>query len=163
MRSHQLWAACTLWQATGLEKYWNETETIYKTFIRPEIDPVTKKLPVGIRTQLFDPVANFYNPVWWGLMCIAQSSPEYSGIVEDPTLVLPRQLANVTAEDRDDILDALADQDFGRATRAEAREQIWQQFVLPWITYDGTLTNEDDRRVTCAAPLKLAQNRSRRS
>jgi hypothetical protein len=96
VRSHQLWAACTMWQATGLEAYWNETETIYKTFIRPEIDPKTNKLPPGIRTQLYDPVANFYNPVWWAMICIAQSAPEYSGIVDNPNLILPRALANTS-------------------------------------------------------------------
>ena len=133
VRSHQLWAACTLWQATQLEEYWNETETIYKTYIRPELDPKTKKVPAGIRTQLYDPVANYYNPIWWALMCIAQSAPEYSGIVDNPNLIIPRKLAtlNSTDPERQKLLDDLEDQEFARATRAEARDQIWQQMVLP--------------------------------
>lgn len=162
VRSHQLWAACTLFQATGEDKYWEDATTIYTTFIQPERDDA-EELPTEMEPyQLFDPVANFYNPVWWGMLCMAQSAPEYSGLEEEANLLVPRQVAG-GAED-DEFIAFLLDQEFKRATRGEAAQQIWKQFVLPWITFDGALKENTPQnvRITCAAFLTICSSRGPR-
>lgn len=149
VRSHQLWAACTLFQATEDEEYWNDAETIYTTFIRPELDEDNEP-PAEFRPyQLFDPVANYYNPLWWAMLCMAQSAPQYTGLEEEANLLVPRQVAG---GNDDQFIAFLLDQEFKRATRGEATQQIWQQFVLPWITYDGAIEDAANKRITYASP-----------
>ena len=44
--AQQLWAACTLYQATGKEEHWNTTEDIYKKWIRNKQDETKKASPL---------------------------------------------------------------------------------------------------------------------
>ena len=150
VRSHQLWAACTLFQATQEDAYWEDAELIYTTFIRPEPGEDDEPPAALEPYQLFDPVANYYNPLWWGLLCMAQSGPEYTGLEDRATLEVPDRVAD-GAEDDDNFLEFLLDQEFDRGTRAEVTQQIWRQFVLSWITYDGALEDANDQRITCVS------------
>jgi hypothetical protein len=40
--AHQLWAACTLYQATNKTVYWKSTEDIYTRWIRPDSKAAAK-------------------------------------------------------------------------------------------------------------------------
>lgn len=141
MHSNQFWAACTLWQATENTKWFQMAEAIYKTKIRVA-DPL--KNP----TQLYDPVANYVNPTWWGMLCMAQSAPKYSGLEDEATLSVGPPGADV--RNNDQYIDFLLTQPFQNGTRGEAMQQIWEQFVYPWITYQAD-NEPEKRRVKCAA------------
>ena len=117
----------------------------YKTFIRG-IDGE----PPATNGQLFDPVANYYNPLWWAMLCMAQSSPVYTGLEDRATLEVPDRVALPEGAAGDtNYINFLLDQQFDNGTRAEVTQQIYEQFVLPWITYDGAVDDED-KRITCA-------------
>jgi hypothetical protein len=150
VRSHQLWAACTLWQSTGKTEYWDDAKTIYTTFIRKRVGEGESPPAEFAPYQLYDPVANYYNPIWWGMLCMAQSAPEYTGLEEQANITVPRQIT-ADGDTVEQFTSFLLQQEFGFATRAEATQQIWEQFVLPWITYDGALTQAAARRITSVA------------
>jgi hypothetical protein len=135
VHSHQFWAACALWQATQNEDHFKTARELYKEKIR---------VPEGVITQLYDPVANYINPTWYGMLCMAQSAPKFSGLEEEATL----NVGNST-ENPEDFADEIFKQPFQNGTRGEAMQQIWKQFVYPWISYEQNVVEEKDRRIKC--------------
>lgn len=74
--AHQLWAACSLYQVTEEKRYWTMTEEIYRNLV-----VITKPSEQAQRiTNMYFPVANYDNPIFYGLMCMAQSAPEATGL-----------------------------------------------------------------------------------
>lgn len=74
--AHQLWAACSLFQVTRDRKYWKMTEDIYKNWIVISND----KQKDDRLSNMYFPVANYDNPIFYGLLCMAQSSPDATGL-----------------------------------------------------------------------------------
>ena len=134
--AHQIWASCTLYQATNKTSHWNTTEALYKRWIRTEEGD-----PEGI-TALYFPVANYNNPVFFALMCMAQSAPVASGIATESQLSF-----NVAAGGNNATLfDLFLSQQPLPATRLEVLGQIWNNFVTPWIN----ITADSKSDITCA-------------
>eukprot|EP00892_Ulva_mutabilis_P009409 jgi/Ulvmu1/6840/UM031_0045.1 len=137
--SHQLWAACSLYQATGSARYWNDTLEIYDRYF----DALDSEL---IGSPLYTPAANYRNPQWYGLLCMAQSSPEASNIAEDPLLAVPEHVnpaaeveVNETAAgwrsgQREQYRQYLNAQLPETGTRMEVMRQISNNFIYPWLT-----------------------------
>ena len=139
--SHQLWAACTLFQATNDMKYWNDTLEIYSRYFNA-IDSVDG-------SPLFTPAANYRHPQWFAMLCMAQSAPEASNIAEDPLLAVPEHVdptaespTNETAAgwrggQRDQYRQYLRAQLPEIGTRMEVTRQIGNNFVFPWLTLES--------------------------
>jgi hypothetical protein len=111
--AHQLWAACSMYQATGKLVYWNTVMDIYTKW--------QKQTVVGIG-QLYQPVPNYDNPLYYGLMCMAQSSPSATGIEGKFDV----ELKGLNQED-------LLSQPPVSGTRLEVLEQLWKTLVSQWI------------------------------
>lgn len=143
---HQLWAACALYQATGEEEYWNDTLAIYTRYFNA-LAPVD-------RSPLFNPSANYRNPLWYGLLCMAQSAPDASNIADDPLVAVPEHVdpsaeseANETAAgwgegQRDNYRRYLRAQLPATGTRMDVMRQLSNNFVNPWLTLQSQVAGE---------------------
>lgn len=144
--SHQLWAACALFQATGDEEYWQDTLAIYARYF-DAVKPVDG-------SPLFNPSANYRNPQWYALLCMAQSSPDASKIADDPLIAVPEHVdpsaeseANETAAgwaagQRADYRRYLRAQLPATGTRMEVMRQLSNNFVNPWLTLQSQAAGE---------------------
>ena len=129
-QAHQLWAACTLYQATGQSRFWAMTTALY----------ANAGFPAG-GNRLFWPVANYDNPLWFGVMCMAQSGRSFTGLEFDAGLELEADDGRTPEE----ILAATAP---APASRLDALNQLWSQLLAMWVGY-GSGTSP----VTCGPPL----------
>ena len=164
VRSHQLFAACALFQATGELRYWNDTLTLYDLYF----DALDQDL---LDSPLYNPSANYRNPQWYALLCMAQSAPDASNIADDPLLAVPEHVdpsaesagnetaAGWRAGQRAQYRQYLAAQLPETGTRMEVMRQISNNFVYPWLTLesqgsDGDFAQND--RLRCAPVLCCA-------
>jgi hypothetical protein len=111
--AHQLWAACAMYQATGNEAHWNTTIDIYTKWAK-------NTLPKADR--FYYPVPNYDNPFYYGLMCMAQSSPSATGIEGKFDVELK-------GLDKEELLTQPPE----LGTRLEVLDQLWRIFVSKWI------------------------------
>lgn len=117
MQAHQLWAACALYQATGQTRYWAMTKALY----------LNMGEDAGGR-RLYWPIANYDNPLWYGLMCMAQSSATYNGLEQNVNIDL-RGLGNQTTEE---LILATKPED---ASRLDVTQQLWANLLSAWVEY----------------------------
>lgn len=170
VRSHQLFAACALFQATGELRYWNDTLTLYDLYF----DALDQDL---LDSPLYNPSANYRNPQWYALLCMAQSAPDASNIADDPLLAVPEHVdpsaesvGNETAAgwrrgQRAQYRQYLAAQLPETGTRMEVMRQLSNNFVYPWLTLQsqgsgGAFAQNDRLRcglVLCCAALITSQ------
>lgn len=134
--AHQLWAACALYQATGKQSYWRDTLRLYTNWINK---------PNGGISRLFFPVPNFDNPAYYGVMCMAQSSPTATGIEGKAAL-------DVSALADDQRASLLLSQEPEPGTRLEVLAELWTQFVSKWIDVDGPITCAPSPQCALALP-----------
>lgn len=171
VRSHQLFAACALFQATGELRYWNDTLTLYDLYF----DALDQDL---LDSPLYNPSANYRNPQWYALLCMAQSAPDASNIADDPLLAVPEHVdpsaesvGNETAAgwrrgQRAQYRQYLAAQLPETGTRMEVMRQLSNNFVYPWLTLQsqgsgGAFAQNDRLRcglVLCCAVLCCADH-----
>lgn len=131
--AHQFWASCTLFQLTQEEAFWNQTEALYLRWINNGEEGIDR---------LFFPVANFDNPVFYGLLCMAQSAPSATGF---------ETLSGLEAAALADQETLLLTQPPLNATRLDAVNQLWNNFVSVWL---GAIEGENS--VVACAPLSFA-------
>ena len=147
--AHQIWAACTLYQATNKRAHWQTTEALYKRWIRTEEKSESGERQLEGIGALYFPVANYNNPVFFALLCMAQSAPIASGIATKSELRF-----DVGAGDRNasqNAYDLFLTQLPLPATRLDVVDQIWTNFVSPWI--NTTAATAATTYLTCATPL----------
>ena len=131
VQAHQLWAACALYQTTGQTRYWAMTKALYQNMGED----------AGGR-RLYWPIANYDNPLWYGLMCVAQSSATYNGLEQNVNVDL-RGLGNMTTEEV--IKNAMPEE----ASRLDATQQLWGNLLSAWLDYG------ERAPVQCAPGLRL--------
>jgi hypothetical protein len=127
--AHQLWAACALYQATGDPKHWSTTQQIYEKWINPLQEAGTKVDSSTSIDRLFWPVPNYDNPVFFALMCMAQSSPSATGIETKAEL----ELNKLKGPQADDLL---LSQPPLPGTRLEVLSQLWKNLVAKWVAVE---------------------------
>jgi hypothetical protein len=117
VQAHQLWAACALYQATGQSRYWAMTATLYANM----------DSDAGGR-RLYWPLANYDNPLWYGLMCMAQSGQTYNGLEADAGL-------NIRANGEQTIEEVIASASPAKASRLDVLNQLWANLLSVWVEY----------------------------
>jgi hypothetical protein len=78
--------------------------------------------------RLYWPLANYDNPVWYGIMCMAQSSRTYNGI-EIASDINVKNTGNRTLEE------LIATRKPAEGSRLDATNQLWANLVSAWVEY----------------------------
>jgi hypothetical protein len=94
--------------------------------------------------RLYYPVANFDNPVFFGLICMAQSAPSYTGL---ETLAGFDYAYKQSGKSINKVLKQVGPQP---GTRLEALEELFVNFVQRWV---GGSKFNDGGAITCALPV----------
>jgi hypothetical protein len=137
VHAHQLWAACALYQATKQARYWSMTTELYANMDADD----------GGR-RLYWPLVNYDNPVWYGIMCMAQSGRTYNGLEVDLDINV-KNTGNKTLEE------LIVSKKPSEGSRLDATNQLWAHLVSAWLEYGERAPVQCALVISCIASPEL--------